>query len=140
MRQYRNPTGLVVYPGLFRVSRVMPTSAATIQHILNEWTLYVKPEQSRRALANILGNGLLTAEGETHRRQRKVLTPAFATSYIRDNMPIFSAKAADLVDVLKKELPNQSTNGVEVFGFLSRATLDIIGSAGYHIFLTTYSF
>lgn len=108
----------------------MPTSASATQHILNEWTIYVKPEPSRRALINILGNGLLTAEGETHRRQRKVLTPAFATSYIRDIVPIFSAKAAELVEELKKELPNQSEKGIEVFRFLSRATLDIIGSAG----------
>ena len=114
----------------------MPTSSATVQHILNEWTLYIKPEDSRRALATILGNGLLTAEGETHRRQRKVLTPAFATSYIRDIMPIFSTKASELVDELRKELPNQSEKGIEVFGFLSRATLDIIGSAGTSLMTT----
>jgi cytochrome P450 len=108
----------------------MPTSSSAVQHILNEWTLYIKPEQSRRALVNILGNGLLTAEGETHRRQRKVLAPAFATSYIRDIIPIFSAKADELVDVIRNALPTQSEKGVEVFTFLSRATLDIIGAAG----------
>jgi cytochrome P450 len=136
MREYRNPTGLISYPGIFYTRRVMPTSSATVQHILNEWTLYIKPEDSRRALATILGNGLLTAEGETHRRQRKVLTPAFATSYIRDIMPIFSTKASELVDELRIELPKQSEKGIEVFGFLSRATLDIIGSAGTS-FMTT---
>jgi cytochrome P450 len=130
MREYRNPTGLVSYPGLFYVRRVMPTSSATVQHILNNWTLYIKPEQSRRALSRILGDGLLTAEGEMHRRQRKVLTPAFATGYIRDIVPIFTDKSADLVNTLLHEVSNQGPEGIEMLRYLSRTTLDIIGSAG----------
>jgi cytochrome P450 len=130
MREYRNPTGLVKYPGLFYVPRLMPTSSAALQHILNNWTLYIKPEQSRRNLSRILGDGLLTAEGEMHKRQRKILTPAFATGYIRDIVPIFNDKSVDLVNTLMDELKNQSAEGIEMFRFLSRTTLDIIGSAG----------
>src|SRR5438876_886356 len=100
MRRYRNRTGLVSYPGLFYTRRLMPTSSSATQHILNNWTIYVKPEQSRRSLKNILGDGLLTAEGDMHKRQRKVLNPAFATGYVRDIVPIFSEKAEDLVDTL----------------------------------------
>jgi len=135
MRAFRNPTGFVSYPGLFYVRRVMPTSSAAIQHIVNNWTLYTKPEQSRRALKRILGDGLLTAEGEMHRRQRKVLTPAFATGYIRDIVPIFTEKSTDLVNILVHELSNQGPEGIEMFRYLSRTTLDIIGSAGtsHHI-------
>jgi cytochrome P450 len=132
MREYRNPTGLVTYPGLFYVRRVMPTSSATLQHILNNWTLYTKPEQSRRALSRILGDGLLTAEGEMHRRQRKVLTPAFATGYVRDIVPVFVDKSTDLVSTLLQDLKNQGPEGTEMFRYLSRTTLDIIGSAGTH--------
>ena len=108
----------------------MPTSSAAVQHILNNWTLYVKPEQSRRALSNILGEGLLVAEGEMHRRQRKVLTPAFATGYIRDIVPIFTEKSTDLVNTLLQEMKNQGPEGIEMFRYLSRTTLDVIGSAG----------
>ena len=132
MREYRNPTGLVTYPGLFYVRRVMPISGAAVQHILNNWTLYTKPEQSRRALSRILGDGLLTAEGEMHRRQRKVLTPAFATGYIRDIVPVFIDKSTDLVSTLLQDLKNQGPEGIEMFRYLSRTTLDIIGSAGTH--------
>lgn len=81
-------------------------------------------------MQNILGNGLLTAEGDTHKRQRKVLNPAFATGYIRDIVPIFSEKAADLVDTLLEKLKSQPAEGIEMFSYLSRTTLDIIGSAG----------
>ena len=128
MREYRNPTGLVSYPGLFYVLRIMPTSTSAIQHILNNWTIYIKPEESRRALRSILGDGLLTAEGEMHRRQRKVLNPAFATGYVRDVVPIFADKANELVDLILEDV--QRGEDVEVFHFLSRCTMDIMGAAG----------
>jgi len=128
MREYRNPTGLVAYPGLFYVLRIMPTSTSAIQHILNNWTIYIKPEESRRALRSILGDGLLTAEGEMHRRQRKVLNPAFAMGYVRDVVPIFADKANELVDLILEDV--QRGEDVEVFHFLSRCTMDIMGAAG----------
>jgi cytochrome P450 len=131
MRQYRNPTGLVSYPGLFYTRRIMPTSNATVQHILNNWTIYVKPPEARKALQSILGDGLLTAEGEVHKRQRKILNPAFATGYIRDIFPIFWTKSTEMVDLMLEAIKSQSVEGTEVFKFLSRSTLDIIGSAGF---------
>jgi cytochrome P450 len=130
MRAYRNPTGLVAYPGLFYMWRIMPTSASAVAHILNHWTLYVKTEQSRRALASILGEGLLVAEGDQHKRQRKVLNPAFATGYIREIVPIFWDKANDLTDTLVERIKTQTPEGIEVFRLLASSTLDIIGSAG----------
>jgi cytochrome P450 len=135
LREYRNETGLISYPGLFYVRRVMPTTSTTLQHILNNTHIYTKPEQARRSLRTILGDGLLTAEGEMHKRQRKVLNPAFAPGYVRDVVPIFEEKAVDMVDLLLEELKNQPAEGIELFRFLSRTTLDIIGSAGTPLFL-----
>jgi cytochrome P450 len=111
----------------------MPTTSATIQHILTNSKIYIKPELERKTLENILGKGLLTAEGELHKRQRKVLSPAFTTGYVRDIVPIFIEKAHHLVDVLAEQLNSQRAEGIEVFGVLSRCTLDIIGSAGYDV-------
>jgi cytochrome P450 len=130
MRKYRNPTGLISYPGLLYERRLMPYSTSSIQHVLNNWTIYVKPEQSRQALRNILGDGLLTAEGEMHRRQRKVLNPAFATGYVRDAAPIFAEKANDLADLILEDIKSQNPEGIEIFHFLSRCTMDIMGAAG----------
>jgi cytochrome P450 len=74
------------------------------------------------------------AQGEMHKRQRKVLTPAFAPSCIRDTIPICSAKADVLVNVFLEQLKSQTPEGIEVGRTLSRAALDIIGSAGFHLF------
>lgn len=132
LREYRNPTGLISYPVLFYTRRVMPTTSATIQHVLTNSKIYIKPELERKTLENILGQGLLTAEGELHKRQRKVLSPAFGTGYVREIVPIFTEKANHLVAVLAEQLNSQKADGIEVFAVLSRCTLDIIGSAGYN--------
>jgi cytochrome P450 len=130
LREYRNPTGLVSYPGIFYQRRLFPVSGSTLQHILNNWTIYIKPEPSRQALRRILGDGLLTAEGDMHKRQRKVLTPAFATGYIRNSVEAFSEKAEVMVNALQKAVKDQPAEGIEMFNYLSRTTLDIIGKAG----------
>jgi cytochrome P450 len=119
-----------MYPGLFQVRRIMPTSTSAIQHILNNWTLYIKPEQLRVNLSANLGDGLLVAEGEMHKRQRKVLTPAFAVGYVREIVPIFWDKATALADKLQARVASQTPQGIDVDRDISLATLDIIGSAG----------
>jgi cytochrome P450 len=102
-----------------------------LSHILNNPAIYGKPEASRMRLRRILGNGILLAEGDTHKRQRKVLAPAFATGYIREIVPIFSEKADALVNLILEMIPAQTDEGIEVTRALSRTTLDVIGSAGY---------
>ncbi|KAH8822150.1 cytochrome P450 [Flagelloscypha sp. PMI_526] len=54
------------------------------QHVLSKDTnIYVNAPFRAALLKQILGNGILSAEGENHRRQRKSLSPAFANSEIR---------------------------------------------------------
>ncbi|KAK0550692.1 hypothetical protein OC846_003304 [Tilletia horrida] len=114
---------------------------------------YVKPEQTRRFLANLLGEGLLTAEGDDHRRARRVLQPAFNLANIRNLTPIFfrfanmlSAKLAAKVDATegpapKSFLPGQSDLAaqhsqkqrpvIDVMYWLGLTTMDVIGVAGF---------
>jgi cytochrome P450 len=129
LQKYRNPTGLISFPGLFYARQLLVTSSGTIQYVLNSG-IYAKPPFAVKAMERVLGKGLLTAEGEHHKRQRKLLNPAFATGYIRDIVPIFSSKAAELVDKLLDEAKFQSAEGIDMSSLLSRSTLDIIGAAG----------
>lgn len=110
----------------------MPTSNVTLQHITSNPSIYVKPEFARIAIERVIGKGLLTAVGEKHKRQRKVLNPAFSTGYIRDIVPSFSAKATELVNMLLHDVKSrsQATEGINVLPLLNRVTLDIISSSG----------
>ncbi|KAG8954415.1 hypothetical protein FRC04_011742 [Tulasnella sp. 424] len=109
--------------------------------------LFPKPWQSRRLVSRLVGDGLFVAEGEQHRRQRKIISPAFSNLSLRALQPIFFSKAAELRDTLSK-LSNEAQttpsdenqNGdsglvVDMNNWLWRTTFDIIGLAGF-----SYSF
>jgi len=80
-------------------------------------------------MRRITGEGVLVAEGQEHRRQRKLLNPAFAGEHIRTMVPVFWRKGAELCGVLQDEAMG-SKDGYNVIKVLTRTTLDIIGLAG----------
>ncbi|KAH8977852.1 cytochrome P450 [Lactarius akahatsu] len=80
------------------------------------------------------GRGLTWATGETHRRQRGVMNPAFSAPQMRTFLPMFQNSASKLVQVLKEEVIAAEPSGqlvVDMIGWLSRTTLDVIGEAGF---------
>lgn len=65
-------------------------------------------------------------------RQRKLLMPAFAFRHVKDLYPIFWGKSQEMTDRIV-ETTDRAPDGsvvIEVRDWASRATLDIIGSAG----------
>ncbi|KAJ7573406.1 cytochrome P450 [Mycena floridula] len=46
-------------------------------------TGYTQPGADRQALTNLIGHGIITADGDVHRRQRKSLSPSFSNATIR---------------------------------------------------------
>lgn len=78
----------------------------------------------------MIGNGILVAEYDEHRRQRRILTPAFGVGHIRQITPHFWMKANQLAEKWKPIAESQSKGGIDVMKWTSRVTLDIIGLAG----------
>ncbi|KAH7925026.1 cytochrome P450 [Leucogyrophana mollusca] len=78
---------------------------------------YVNSTLSKTLLENLTGKGLLWADGEAHKRQRKALTPAFS-----------NAAAKSVWDV---ELVDSSDGVIEVQSWMNRISLDTIGIAGF---------
>jgi hypothetical protein len=85
---------------------------------------------------------MLAAEGQVHKRQRRVATPAFSIQNMRALIPLVFGKGGELKDrwmdmiiqgrVLANTDEGASTNGVriDVCHWISRATFDVIGLAG----------
>jgi cytochrome P450 len=101
---------------------------------------YIKTEITRNVLRRVTGEGLLVVDGEEHKRQRKILTPAFAGTRIVHLIPNFWAKGCELSKYWEENAVDVTgVKWYEVFGDLSRTTLDIIGLAGtpsrrFHLF------
>ena len=51
----------------------------TLNHVYD----FIKPAGMLAELGAILGRGLVFAEGEDHKRQRKMMNPAFAHSNVK---------------------------------------------------------
>ncbi|KAF2485700.1 cytochrome P450 78A3 [Neohortaea acidophila] len=93
---------------------------------------FVKPPGVRRGIGRTLGIGILLAEGDEHKVQRKNLMPAFAFRHVKDLYPTFWAKAKEMTDCLAEACKGSehAPGAIEVGGWVSRATLDIIGLSG----------
>ncbi|KAF1952980.1 cytochrome P450 [Byssothecium circinans] len=125
--------GLLYYRWLFNEPRIMVTSPKAIGEVLVQRSYeFVKPHHLRNGLARLLGVGILLAEGDEHRRQRRALMPAFSFRHIKDLYPLFWSKSREMTDAIADSLATDPThsNVVEIREWASRATLDIIGIAG----------
>ncbi|NIQ59710.1 MAG: cytochrome P450, partial [Gammaproteobacteria bacterium] len=58
----------------------------------------LRKERALRLARIIFGRGLLTSEGELHRRQRRLIQPAFETRQMPGYAEAFSARARALRD------------------------------------------
>lgn len=138
--------GLLRYMNWMR-ERVLVTNPQVLKELLMTKSYeFVKPLQVRHGLARLLGRGILFAEGDDHKIQRKNLIPAFAFRHIKDLYPIFWEKSGDLVEALSEATKDAMTNpvvsgagdktevhargAIEIGGWISRSTLDIIGVSG----------
>lgn len=123
------------YYGWFNMVRVLTVDPQALNYILNS-PVFEKPEESRLFLGEVLGKGLLFAEGLKHKQQRKIIGPAFGLPQIKFFSQLFVEKANELRDTLIKEVArsNEPEGSLRLDAFLwfNKITLDIIGQAGFN--------
>ncbi|KAF2676480.1 cytochrome P450 [Lentithecium fluviatile CBS 122367] len=88
----------------------------------------------------LLGDGLVTVDGQEHKQQRKALNPAFSAKHVQQLYPLFWSKTREMISYVQKDL--ESTEGqqgtvVDVTSWVNRAALDIIGIAALGIDFNT---
>ncbi len=65
--------------------------------LINQAPLFIK-ERTQRRMKILLGEGLITSDGEIHRRQRRIAAPAFHRQRIQAYGEMMTARAASLRD------------------------------------------
>jgi cytochrome P450 len=96
---------------------------AAIRHVLVDNTArYRKDDLQRRVLAPGLGNGLLTAEGEEWRLQRRTLAPLFAPRTVSGFVPAMIEAAERLV----RRWRRRDGRVLDVALEMTRVTLDVL--------------
>ncbi|KAJ4298898.1 hypothetical protein N0V90_004141 [Kalmusia sp. IMI 367209] len=125
--------GVLYYRWLFNEPRILITNPKALAEVLVQRSYeFVKPGRVRRGVARLLGVGILLAEGDEHKRQRRALMPAFAFRHIKDLYSVFWNKSTEMTDAISNALKTDpiGSDVVEIRDWASRATLDIIGLAG----------
>jgi cytochrome P450 len=117
-------TSDIVESRLFWRPSFLVNEPGAIRHILlDNAANYTKTEITRRLLEPGLGRGLLTSEGETWRRHRRIMAPSFDHRSILAYSPVMAEIAAGLADQWGTQ-PEGSE--VDVAAAMMQATLHII--------------
>lgn len=74
---------------------------------------FVKPPFFSRLVGEITGTGLLFAEGEDHRHQRKLLAGPFSVPNMRKILPVFQRKGESLSEDFAKLLGDKPYVSIE---------------------------
>lgn len=104
-----------------------------IKHILHKSGYdYPKPPGDKPLRAMVTDQGLAWADGEMHRRYKKILLPAFGIPEAKEFLPTFTHVVTRLADRWTNELAEKETAGIiNVADGLMRVTLDAIGFAAF---------
>ncbi|EXJ65769.1 uncharacterized protein A1O5_11010 [Cladophialophora psammophila CBS 110553] len=133
--------GLIRLRGLFNSDQLLITShKAQAEVLVTKPYEFPKPERSREFLRTGLGDGMVVAECEYHKHQRKHAMPSFSFWQIKDLYPLSWNKAMKMAKVIDDEVFSQRESSANAEGKLvgltdidrwaPKATLDIIGVAG----------
>ncbi|KZT18500.1 cytochrome P450 [Neolentinus lepideus HHB14362 ss-1] len=122
--------------------RLMICDPKAIQHIFQtNFTNYTQPPQDREVLRTLLGPGIAWADADTHRRHRKVMSPAFGVAQAKSLIPLFRATAESLTSKWRTILISGDEEDalhediypvvINLPKWINRASLDIIGEAAF---------
>ncbi|KAG1803010.1 cytochrome P450 [Suillus variegatus] len=120
-------------PGVFGQFRVILWDPKAISHFFARDTwLYNQTPFNKIVVQTTIGRGVLWADGESHKRQRKALNPAFTAAVIRNLTSVFHDAAHKVTIAWDNEIElNQGTHCavIDVQQWMNHISLDSVGIA-----------
>lgn len=111
---------------------LITSDTRAMTHILFATHVFQKPVSERVGLQHVIGHSMLSAEGEEHRDQRRILNPAFGHANIRNMMDTFLDVSTQMIEIWQNKCAAAGgSTQVDVLSWLSKATLDALGKAGF---------
>ncbi|CAK5267084.1 unnamed protein product [Mycena citricolor] len=118
--------------GLFWENQLNTKDIKAVTHILTHGSMYTKTSAAISTGLRLLGAGILSVELDPHRRQRRILNPAFGLPQIRVMNEVFVEKGNMLRDMLTKEIEDGGGRvTLNLSAWFRQVTLDIIGQTGF---------
>ncbi|CAG8556378.1 3068_t:CDS:2, partial [Cetraspora pellucida] len=82
-------------------------------------------------ILDLVGEGLLFAEGNVHQRQRKMMNPAFSFANTREMVPMVVKVSHQLKEKIMNQIGDKEEK-ITINPLISETTLDIIGLVGFN--------
>ncbi|OAX34712.1 cytochrome P450 [Rhizopogon vinicolor AM-OR11-026] len=131
--QYGN---VVRFKGSFGEDQLMISDPAALQYILVKSGYRFPKRRERRIISQMLnGKGLAWADGDDHKRHRKVMLPGFGAPESKAFLPLFKGCAESMCNKWMDVISNSTEQSVvlDIPVWLSRATLDAMGEAAFDV-------
>ncbi|KAI8445341.1 cytochrome P450 monooxygenase [Phakopsora pachyrhizi] len=132
---------VVSYQTFMGDTRLSFCDAKALSHVLNNRPYdYPKPGEVKGDTRMILTNGLAFAEGEIHRRQRRLLNSTFSVAQVKATTSLIYSKAIELREQWIKHVEENRGHSsakqenkaiIDITDAMARASLDIIGQVAF---------
>ncbi|KAI9059398.1 cytochrome P450 [Trametes sanguinea] len=96
--------------------------------VVKDQHIYGEIEMFTNFALDSFGPGIIATTGETHRKQRRLLTPIFSTKNLRRLTPVFYEVVARLKNAINTEVESGAPD-VDVAQYMGRTALETIGKA-----------
>ncbi|KZS96604.1 cytochrome P450 [Sistotremastrum niveocremeum HHB9708] len=132
-----------VFKGLFSINRLYTHDLRAVSHIISNPDTFVKAEDYKIGVSKLTGKGLIWAEGDLHKRQRRAMDPAFSTQNVKHLSNFIWDKALQLREIWLSQLDEarsatssdddidsgyESASGIQ---WIVKFSFDVIGLAGF---------
>lgn len=124
--QYRKTYGPIFKYYYFTDPVVVISDPAFVKTVLNTNSSHFDKDRDP-VITAVIGHGLLLANGEPWKRQRKIMNPSFGNTYLKRMVPCFVEVTRTLLNIWK-ELPPEPIN---LHIYMTKVTLDVIGISGF---------
>ncbi|KAL9709435.1 hypothetical protein Ac2012v2_007170 [Leucoagaricus gongylophorus] len=103
--------------------------SALYRIIVKNGHLWILTERFRNANLTFFGPSIVASLGDTHRRHRKLLNPAFSITSLREMVPMFHSISVKLRESVSSQVQYGSKE-LDMYTWFNRAALEIIGQTG----------
>ncbi|KAJ7593094.1 cytochrome P450 [Mycena floridula] len=115
---------------LWQKDVVVVSDHLAVKHIFAQAYTYIKSPAFQPVVVKVVGRGLVWAEGDEHRFQRKMVSPAFSLSAVKKMGPGVMTCVDRMIQRLQKDC-NDKPTVVNMCDYIPACTLDIIGQVGF---------
>ncbi|PPQ98755.1 phosphatase sit4 [Panaeolus cyanescens] len=122
--------GVVRLKGVLGANELYVYDPKALHHILvKDLDIYGETDAFYAGNKVIFGEGILSSEGEQHRRHKKMLNPVFSAAHFRGMVPLFHEITHKARQSLEKKVANGPVE-IDMLSWMTRVALELIAQSG----------